>query len=161
MFDRELTLYRFMDGYATILLEDVSQEQMTKQPTQSANHPAWHLGHLAVAGSMALKLAGREPACPRKWFPLFGRGSTPTDDPAKYPDKQTLLDTLHTVHAKVGEAVAEIPPEKIFDPNPIEDLRQPLPTLGDLLAHLLTTHEAMHMGQIAAWRNAMGLPRVF
>ena len=33
-----------------------------------------------------------------------------------------------------------------------------MPTLGDLLYFMCVTHEAMHLGQLAAWRRAMDLP---
>jgi hypothetical protein len=39
-------------------------------------------------------------------------------------------------------------------------LKGPLPTVGDLLAHLMTTHEAAHLGQLSAWRRLLGLPGV-
>jgi len=35
-----------------------------------------------------------------------------------------------------------------------------LPTRGDLLAHILTTHEATHLGQLSAWRRQLGFPPV-
>ena len=44
---------------------------------------------------------------------------------------------------------------------PIRFLLRHLPTVGDLLAHLLTTHSAYHLGQLSTWRRAAGLPEVF
>ncbi len=33
-----------------------------------------------------------------------------------------------------------------------------LPTLADAAVFLAVTHEAQHLGQLAAWRRALGLP---
>ena len=33
-----------------------------------------------------------------------------------------------------------------------------LPTLGDATVFLAVSHEVMHLGQLAAWRRARGLP---
>ena len=40
---------------------------------------------------------------------------------------------------------------------PDEKTRKYFPTVGDFVDYLLSAHEANHIGQIAAWRRAMGL----
>ena len=44
--------------------------------------------------------------------------------------------------------------------NPFDSMAETLPTLADLLSYLLSTHEAMHLGQLSAWRRQLGLPAV-
>ena len=39
-------------------------------------------------------------------------------------------------------------------------LRESLTTVGELVAHLMTTHPAFHLGQLSTWRRANGLPSV-
>jgi hypothetical protein len=40
-------------------------------------------------------------------------------------------------------------------------LRHVFPTAGDLLAHLLTSHEATHVGHLSACRRGRGMPPLF
>ncbi len=37
----------------------------------------------------------------------------------------------------------------------------PLQTRGDLVAHLLATHPAFHLGQLSTWRRQMGFAPLF
>ena len=37
-------------------------------------------------------------------------------------------------------------------------LTEQLPTVGDLLGHVFTTHVALHMGQLSQIRRGSGLP---
>ena len=39
----------------------------------------------------------------------------------------------------------------------VEKSRGHFPTVGDFVIFLMTAHEMDHLGQIAAWRRAMGL----
>ena len=42
-------------------------------------------------------------------------------------------------------------------PHPHEGTRKHFPTIGDMVVFLMTSHEMDHLGQLAAWRRAMGL----
>ena len=42
-------------------------------------------------------------------------------------------------------------------PFPDERRRKAFPTLGDYAVFVMTIHEGSNIGQIAAWRRAMGL----
>jgi uncharacterized damage-inducible protein DinB len=37
-------------------------------------------------------------------------------------------------------------------------MRKYFPTVGDQMVFMMTAHEMDHLGQMAAWRRAMGLP---
>lgn len=162
MFDRERTLYAFLLGYARKLVADVDDARFADQPAPGLNHPAWIVGHLAVAADYALQLLGRPTLCPRDWQVRFGPGSTPRPDRAVYPSKADLLAALERGHAAVGEAAAGAAPEGLDRAHevPIAFLKESIPTAGGLIAHLLTTHEAAHLGQLSAWRRLVGLPGV-
>jgi uncharacterized damage-inducible protein DinB len=45
-------------------------------------------------------------------------------------------------------------------PQPGPFLQKELPTLGDILGHLMTTHPSLHLGQLSTWRRVIGLPPV-
>lgn len=46
---------------------------------------------------------------------------------------------------------------KLSEPHPNESMRKYFPTVGDMVIFLMTSHEMNHLGQVAAWRRAMGL----
>jgi hypothetical protein len=160
MFTRERNTHAYLFGYARQLIADIPDERLAEQPSGIVNHPAWHLGHLCTAADLGMKLLGSPTLCPADWSDLFGRGSTPVADRAKYPTKAVLMNALEAGHGKFAAVVEAASPAMMDAVNPIERNRHAFPTLGDLIAYLLTGHEGIHLGQISAWRRASGLKSV-
>lgn len=158
-----LTLYDFNLAYCERLAADITSEQMTEQPSADVNPPAWLLGHLAICTDFALKTLGRPNRLPQEWHEEFGPGSKPLSQQHAYPDKDELLIALREGHAAVAAALAEVDLTVLAEPNPLpfEFLKRHLPTKGDLLAHLMATHEAAHLGHLSNWRRQMGLAPLF
>ncbi len=96
------------------------------------------------------------------WRHLFERRGPgdprlPESDPVAYPPLPEIVQALQLQHERVEQAwrtsagsTLAAPVEWRFD--------QYLPTLADAGLFLAVTHEAMHLGQLAAWRRALGLP---
>jgi len=147
-------------GYARRLVADLEADQMCKQPAAATNHAAWVLGHLAETCDFAAKLLGEEPALAESWADLFGWNTKPCDDASIYPDKQTLLAALTEGHELVVHALERTPDELLDGKSPFEEALDDMPTLGDLLTYIMTTHEGIHLGQLSAWRRVCGLPAV-
>ena len=161
MFDRELTLYAHTLAYAKHLLADVADEQMNEQPVTKLNPPVWIIGHLAITTDLGLELLGLPRAAPKEWHDLFDTGTVPSPEPGLYPPKAEMLAGYEAAHRRLDDAVRKhARPESLDRANPFDTLRPTMPTLADLMAHLLTTHEATHLGQLSAWRRAMGLAEV-
>jgi hypothetical protein len=162
MFERECKLYEFVHGYCHKLADDLDDADLATQPAAGVNHAAWILGHLAIATDGALRCLGEPGVCPPDWPKLFGPGSTVVTDRAAYPSKAELLAVLDAGHARVLEGARKANPERMASQHkaPFEYLRQSLPTVGDLLAHLMTTHFATHLGQLSTWRRLIGMPGV-
>lgn len=156
MFDRERRLYADQYGYARELVADVPDEEFAEEPVPGLNHPAWILGHLTVTADFGLGLLGQKPVAPEGWGPTFAPGSVPDPNRGNYPTKAELLNAYEAGHAALAAAAAQLDDARAATPNPIASLKARFPTLGDLLAHLLTTHEATHLGQLSAWRRTMG-----
>lgn len=160
MLERERKLYAFVLKYCHLLTADLSDEQMTLQPMPGTNHAAWILGHLAIATDSAARLLGERPACPAEWRTLFGPGSVVVADRHAYPTKAELLAAIEAGQARVAAAAATVGEDRLSRPHGLPILKEELPTVGDLLAHLMTTHPATHLGQLSAWRRMLGLPSV-
>ncbi len=161
MFDRELTLFAFNLSYGKLLVADVPDEQLAEQPAEGFNHPAWVLGHLTVSTDFGLEALGQPHAAPKDWHAVFDPGQVPSPERSLYPPKAELVAGYEAGHRRLAEAVRRhADPRRLDRSNPIESLRAAMPTLADLLAHLLTTHEATHLGQLSAWRRQLGFPPV-
>jgi hypothetical protein len=162
MMDLVLPSYNFNLFYAQKLVADVPDEQMCAQPVPGRvmNHAAFLLGHLAWASENGVKLLGEESARAAEWRELFGMGATPLADRSRYPAKAALLRALEEAHAHLAAAAGKAKPEVLDQPAP-ERMRGRFPTVRHMLVGLTTSHEASHLGQLSAWRRALGLPSVF
>ena len=149
--------YQFNLDRARTLVRDLSDEQMTQQPHGLVNHPAWLLGHLAATSNQLAKMLGLESTFPGAWGDTFKSGGTPSGDAADFASKEDLLAELATQHERVAELLATADPTLFDREHPNEGARKRFPTVGDYAVFLITSHEGSHLGQITAWRRAMGL----
>lgn len=155
-----LNTFAFDLNYLKMLTEDIPEEQMCEQVAGLENHPAWSIGHLAAGCQFCIRLMGGEPSLPPGWAELFGRGSHPVADPSQYPTKGELLAEFERSHQQVTEVVVGADEAKLAEETPDPDFRQVAPTLSDVVVFVLINHTATHLGQIAMWRRAKGLPAV-
>jgi len=155
-----LNTYAFNLTYAKMLVADLDAQQMTTQPHPKMNHPAWVLGHLATSSEFGCSMLGLEAKLPADWSEKFGNGSTPVPG-GDYPGKDTLLSTLEETHQRLTIALEAADAATLGSQMPNEEFRRVMPTLGDGLVFLATGHECTHLGQLSAWRRAVGLGSVF
>ncbi len=160
---RERRLYAFNLGFLDMLLADVSDEELEAQPLPDVNTPRWILGHLAIVSDDLLKMLGAEPACPPDWDAAFTGGTAVNAPGAPTPSKAELVAALREGERRLGAALDAATPESLAGPNPatVEIGRRNFPTLADMAAFLLTTHFAVHLGQLSAWRRMTGRPALF
>ncbi len=163
MLDSERKLYSVMLGYARLLTKEIDEAQMDVQPCAGMNTPRWVLGHLSLCTDYALQLLGKPTRLPAEWHQRFGPGSSvPKAGEAGVPKKQELLEALAAGHAAASAASESVTAEQLAPKHPVEIkfVKELFPTVGELVAHLFTTHEAIHLGQLSAWRRSMGMPGV-
>jgi hypothetical protein len=171
MHEYVLTVFSANLGSAKKLVADLTDEQMCAQPVPGRvmNHAAFILGHLAWTSEVGVNLLkASTPAAAvlgdsawndAAWKELFAMGAKPLPDAKSYPSKEKLLAALEDGHTRFAAAMKGVTPEILGQPAP-ERARSRFPTLGHLLIALLTAHEASHLGQLSAWRRALGLPPV-
>ncbi|WP_432797900.1 DinB family protein [Poriferisphaera sp. WC338] len=138
-------------------LEPIPEDRMTEQPNGLRNHPTWILGHLTAAHNAAISILTDISIRPESETALFAIGSTPHADPALYPDKQTLIDNYLDIHQHYIAAVTAASPEKLAAPSPLERHKGRFSSLAMFVLHVGTAHEAYHLGQLSAWRQATGI----
>ncbi len=155
--------YDFNLAYAKALVHDLTDEDMTVVPSNGLdNHPAFTLGHLVSGSADLARDLGSPFVMPKKWAELFvrtGPGDPRKPDPnkVKYPAKELLVKELQSQHDKVKGLLSEINEDRLVEPLKWS-FSSYMPSLLDVVAFMCINHEAMHLGQLAAWRRAMGLP---
>ena len=157
MLDHVSYLYGFNLNLARMLVKELNADQMVQQPNGVVNHPAWSLGHLTLSADGLGQALGLDSALPAGWDEKFKPGGIPSADVSAYPSKRELLDALAAQHVRNTEAVEKAEPSVFSKPHPNEETRKYFPTMGDMIVFLMTGHEMDHLGQVAAWRRAMGL----
>jgi hypothetical protein len=160
MLERELNLFAMVISLAHKMVSELDEAQLTEQPVPNANHPAWILGHLAVVSDLGTKLLGGTPLLPEDWQARYGPGSRPLPDRSAYPSKGELLSAFDRASEAFVEVARKAGERRLGQPNPLPFFKEELPTVGDLAAHLMTTHPMLHLGQLSMWRRIHGLPGV-
>lgn len=164
-----IRLFAWNLSYAKALVEDLSSDQETESLGPGLeNHPAWTIGHLVTGSDILAVDLGQKSDLPAGWRDLFqrrgpGDSRLPDTDPDVYPPMEALIAELGRQHARVDRAwrakLATEGPDNSELETPFEwRFGDALPTLGDVTLFLAVSHEAMHLGQLAAWRRAEGLP---
>lgn len=161
-FEQEIKVYRFQQGYAEGLLAGLDADRAFSLICDSGVNPAWIIGHLATAANNVIALLGGEPQVDSEvWQAKFSGGTQAGTDPADYPAWEEILDVYRQSHDALIAAVQSATAEQLASPNPLEALREPMPTVHDFLSFVLTGHVAMHLGQLSTWRRIQGQPPLF
>lgn len=163
MFEQEAALLRFNTEYARQLLDGFPEARLWEPPSKGIHPAGWIVGHLATTLDMALgyfQLPGRAPAT---WRVLFGPGSSddvPVDRRPSFAELRSVMDgAIGDLNRNLTSANPAKMAERHALPFPI--LQQTLPTNGDLLAHLVATHFAAHLGQLSVCRRVWGEAKLF
>lgn len=145
-------------GYLKMLLKDIPEERMAEQPAGVFNHPAWQIGHISVVLDGAAGLLGGEKKQGEAEQKQYGFGSEPTADREQYASKDELMAGLEDAQGRLAAALAGASAEQLGSANPVEMLRDLLPTTGDMVTFMATSHYGNHLGQLGMWRRAAGFP---
>ncbi len=150
--------YRDLRDYARELVDAIEDEQMTLQPVPVVvmNHPAWILSHLAPYGPLLDAILRREPPIDPIDLP-HSRKTSPSADPADYLTRRELIENFTRGYDAAADALLEAEDSIFSEPPPLERFRDRFPTIRDLPVQFLIKHPATHLGQLSAWRRAMGL----
>ncbi|WP_428386283.1 DinB family protein [Mucisphaera sp.] len=158
--DQVLAAFRMTHEFLSGLASDIPAERFAEMP-QGLNHPAWIIGHCCFVRDSALEMLGQATHLPPSYKNSFNMGSKITSDLASYPTADHLNEALTATYDRLTTAVKAVSADQLASPNPFESLRASLPKLADMLTFLMTTHEAIHAGQLSAWRRASGYPPKF
>jgi hypothetical protein len=150
-------------AYAKKSVEDVTEEQMTIKPSAGLdNHPAFTLGHLATAYANLMNNLTGEYILADGFKEIFlrngpGDPTLPETNVSAYPSKEKILAEMDRQHQRLVTHLLRMDEKKLKE-NFEWRFSSFFPTYLDRITFLCVNHYAMHLGQLAAWRRAMGLP---
>lgn len=147
--------------YADAVVKDIPADQFAHMVVPNLNHPAFNIGHLSMYPDRMLGILGRpELASPKAgWDTLFLAGCPCVEQDGRYPAKDEIVGRFNERMSVLLPAVKEASDEQFSAQNPLEGrMRELFPTVGALITFLLNNHPMMHLGQVSAWRRAMGMP---
>jgi len=147
--------------YALRLVGDLEPNAFTAQPVprHAMNHPAWVLSHLNVYAPICTAMIRGEVFEDPAQHP-HGQKSEPLADASAYLPGPALMEQFRRLHDEAERALEHADDGIAARPNPLERWRTLHPTVGDMLVTLMVKHESGHLGQLSAWRRAMGFARV-
>jgi hypothetical protein len=163
MFEREIALFQFMQGYLKSVVADLDASRLGQEPAPGVNPPAWTLAHMAISNDFVLAILGSsERACPQSWSDAFGPRMSPSQLTMPYPTKEELQSALERGADLVCRVARDADPAEMDKPHSVALFRQtPIKTVGDAVALLMTTHFATHLGQLSLLRRQSGYAPVF
>ena len=140
--------------------QDLTDAELLIRPVPGMNHIAWQLGHLISSSHGMLASIGQPaPALPSGFEEAYAKGTSESDDPAKFAKKEVYLDLANKIKAATLAAVDAFPDAKLDEPGP-ENMREYAPTNAAILT-LLGSHWLMHSGQFVAVRRKLGKAPLF
>ncbi|MCG8653460.1 MAG: hypothetical protein MI861_26715, partial [Pirellulales bacterium] len=89
-----------------------------------------------------------------------GPGSDPANEALEPWSKARLQPAFAESSDQFAAAARNASPELLASQRDSKILREQLPTVEDILSHLLTTHIGLHLGQLSAWRRAHGMDSI-
>src|ERR1700681_1879026 len=104
-------------GFAKRLVRDLSEDQMCAQPHGVVNHPAWSLGHLAVAADHLGAVLGLSSDLPAGWVDIFKTGGTPSADRSVFPSMDEILQVMARQHARIAQTLSAADPAALAQPH--------------------------------------------
>ncbi len=158
--DHIVATVRFNLNFAKRLAADIPEDKMAVQPLPGMNHAAWILGHLSMPRLWMKDLLKLDVTVPPTWIEKFNMGTMPITDRAFYPSKAELIAAVEETYLALAAGLQHLTEADLAQENPNERMRPMMPTAGDLIISLVTSHQAFHQGQLSAWRRAMGMPSV-
>ena len=147
-------------GYAKQILADIDDSSMCQQPL-GLNHPAWLLMHLATAADYASSLLGGNGVCPADWNAKADTKKPMTQNRSDYPAKEELVKTFEAAFNNAADLYEKSSEDALNKPQKLGFFETELPTVRDMATFLIVAHTNLHLGQISAWRRAIGKAPLF
>ncbi len=145
----------------SMLLSDLTTEDIMQRPAPGANHVAWQLGHLITSTRYFGETirAGSMPELPQGFEQQHSKETAGSDDPAAFLTKDQYVSLLDQQRAAMLALACQLDEAALAADAP-EEVRSFAPRVADMMG-LVAEHEMMHSGQISVLRRKLGKPVAF
>lgn len=159
MLQTQIKLTRYLGNHFREITAALADADLRRSPAPGLGTPLWMLGHIAITNDSALALLGEAGPCPSEWHLWFGPGSNPASVPEPGPTRADLVKMIELGHAQLIDAAGRATPESLSRKHtiPLESLENYLPTVGDAVSHVMTTHFALYLGQLTMALGVLGV----
>jgi hypothetical protein len=131
-----------------------SPEDWTLQIFPGANHALWIVGHLSMVDNNVLGKFFSKSVEKAGYPEKFGRKSSPSPNPADYPQPEEILAFRRERRATLLDCISTLPDADFEKPVP-PGLPPFVQNAGQMFA-FIAVHEATHSGQLSMCRRALG-----
>ncbi|QDT68339.1 DinB superfamily protein [Planctomycetes bacterium MalM25] len=140
-------------------LSDLEDADLFKRPHPECNHLAWQLGHLIASECNLVEVIkpGSAIELPEGFADKHSKETAGDNDPANFATKEEYLALFDKVRSATSETVATLSEADLDAPNPKEEWRDFMPTVGSVCV-LTASHPMMHAGQFVPVRREAGKP---
>jgi len=162
MFEPLIPLNAFNRDYLKRLLFGIPDHELDSTFGEGAHSARWILVHLAIAVDYGFMQLNLPTVAPKIWHQAYGPGSEPASSKDIRPEKDELVRFIDQNYEKLSLAALAGSATQLAIAHTVPLLADtPIKTRGDLLAHILATHFASHVGQLSSWRRLLGMPPLF
>jgi uncharacterized damage-inducible protein DinB len=140
------------------LIEDMKDQPLTFPTPKGGNHPLWVLGHIACSEGEIIQhiMLGRSNPL-EHYKSMFGRGSEPSAEAARYPAFEEVKKAFQDVRAETMKVLDTLTDADLDQPSKAcpAEFNSLLGTCGQCF--LITIFNTLtHRGQVADVRRAAG-----
>lgn len=162
MIELLINAYDFGLQYAERLVEDVPEKDAGRSGGKGLeNSPLFTIGHLVTGAGLTAASFHDSNTVDEDIRDAFERRGPDDQRPPELSGRsftlRQLMEELSRQHELVKVGIRECPADRWQAPRQWR-LGKYFPTFADATWFMCVTHEAIHLGQIAAWRRWFGLP---
>jgi hypothetical protein len=142
-------------------LQDLSDKDLMRRPTENANHIAWQLGHLIAAEHNLNNMVCPEsmPELPAGFAEQHNKETASSDDASDFCTKEEYTKAMEEQRAGTLALLDRLSDEELEKPAP-EAIRKFGATVGAVIAGQ-SAHWMMHAGQWVIVRRQLGKEAIF
>lgn len=151
-----ISLYDFQLLYLKKLVDNIPEDRLYEKQLEGYNSAGWLLGHLCVeADDLFIYLNLPYTTLDPQWYDWFKNSTGKITDVKNLPSKRILLDTLEERYSLLSTKYLQLTENERKSAHPSNMLKKIFPNLDSWFAHHLTTHIAIHCGNIAVWKKVL------
>lgn len=154
-----ISLFEFQKSYLLKTVANISDDDAYAKQGEGINSAGWIVGHLCAEGvDVLIKMGAHVETFAIDWLGLFGSDAPPLDLSAPLPSLSLAVGDFSHIYERVIAAYRALPAHAYADDPPSMLLKDHLPNKHVWFLHHITTHIAVHIGNLVVWKKQLGLP---